>query len=292
MIASWLPRNVSFDEPKVFQSYSREAASQATESPFPARKFDLPINTPLGPSICLMASSPRSSSSRAYRGGRRSDIYSTVVIHGDGSDDEDGSPRQDDDDDEEEEDASSLPPLLQRVPKDFGAAVDDDDEDEDSGIGFSGTVIVKRDARPSPSPTARRPLRSPFLDLQRASPRSRSEPDDPYSTFLTRSTSRLGSPRESVSGTVVRRTAGSGGGGFGSPFMSGVVESTGAREPGGFGQFQGEEWRQQQARRKASVSSVPDSVAKEDPSTKYELLHGLGESFEVFWKGGKLCYLY
>ncbi|XP_010923631.1 serine/threonine-protein kinase 1 [Elaeis guineensis] len=233
-----------------------------------------------------MASSPRSSSSRGHRG-RRSDIYSTVVIHGDGSDNEDGSPPQD----EEEEDASSLPPLLQRVPKDFGAAVDDDEEDEDSGLGFSGTVIVRRDARPSPSPTARRPLRSPFLDLQRASPRSRSETDDPYSTFLIRSTVRAGSPRESVSGTVVRRNVGSGGGGFGSPFMSGVVESMRAGEPGGFGQFQGEEWRQQpqQARRKASVSSVPDSVAKEDPSTKYELLHELGKgSYGAVYKARDL----
>jgi hypothetical protein len=34
--------------------------------------------------------------------------------------------------------------------------------------------------------------------------------------------------------------------------------------------------QQQHSRRKPSVSSAPDSVTREDPSTKYELLHELG----------------
>lgn len=34
--------------------------------------------------------------------------------------------------------------------------------------------------------------------------------------------------------------------------------------------------QQQNSRRKPSVSSVPESVTREDPSTKYELLHELG----------------
>lgn len=227
-----------------------------------------------------MAFSPRASSSSSRgRHGRRSDLYSTVVIHGD--DDGGSEPDAAAGDDDEEEEASSLPPLLQRVPKDFGAAVDDDD-DEDEGGDFSGTFIVKRDSLLSHSPTARRTLRSPFLDLKRASPRSRGgEQDDPYSTFLIRSTSRESSLSESVSGTVVRRTGG-GGGGFGSPFTSGAVEELRMGEGGGFRQSQWEEGKQQHQqqqsqRRKASVSSVPDSVAREDPSSKYELLHELGK---------------
>lgn len=39
-----------------------------------------------------------------------------------------------------------------------------------------------------------------------------------------------------------------------------------------------EEQRQQEhVRRKASVLSVPESLAREDPSTKYEMVHELGE---------------
>lgn len=219
------------------------------------------------------------SSSRGRRGGR-ADLYSTVVVHGD---DDDAGSQQDDAsvDQEEEEEDPSLPPLLKRVPKDFGAAADDDDDDEregDDGNELYGTFIVKRDAHPSPSPTGRRTLRSPFMDLQRASPRSRGgDQDDPYSTFLVHSTAAGSSMSESVSGTFVRKTGGRDEGGFGSPFTSVAVEGVRGGEGGGFVQSQWEEAKQQHQRRKASVSSVPDSVAKDDPSSKYELLHELGK---------------
>ncbi|KAM0951365.1 putative protein kinase STE-STE20-Pl family [Dioscorea sansibarensis] len=167
---------------------------------------------------------------------KQSEIYSTVVIHADESD--------------QEEDDESLPPLLQRVPKDFGAAIDDDDDGDSS---LSGTVVVRRD---------RRPMRSPFMDIQRASPRARSDPEDAYSTFVV----RPAATEESISGTFIRRTGG--GGGFGSAISGGELGLW-------FGQGLGEETRQRQ--RKASVSSVPESVTREDPSTKYELLHELGK---------------
>ncbi|KAJ0980160.1 hypothetical protein J5N97_008415 [Dioscorea zingiberensis] len=172
---------------------------------------------------------------------KRSEIYSTVVIHGDDSDHED------------DEDEESLPPLLQRVPKDFGAAIDDDDDDGDSSV--SGTVVVRRE---------RRPMRSPFMDIQRASPRARSDTEDAYSTFVVHSSAT----EESVSGTFIRRTGG--GGGFGSTISAGELGFG-----FGFSQGLGEETRHKQ--RKASVSSVPESVTREDPSTKYELLHELGK---------------
>lgn len=214
-------------------------------------------------------------SSRGRRGGR-ADLYSTVVVHGD--DDDAGSQLDAVSGDQEEEEDPSLPPLLKRVPKDFGAAADDDDDDESEGKELYGTFIVKRDAHPSPSPTGRRTLRSPFMDLQRASPRSRGgDQDDPYSTFLVHSTAAGSSISESVSGTFVRKTGGRDKGGFGSPFTSVAVEGVQGGERGGFVQSQWEEAKQQHQRRKASVSSVPDSVAKDDPSSKYELLHELGK---------------
>ncbi|PKA65878.1 Mitogen-activated protein kinase kinase kinase ANP1 [Apostasia shenzhenica] len=227
-----------------------------------------------------------SSLSMSCRGEKRSDIYSTVVIHGDDGSDTDlaSSPPSDTAGgavvDDDGEDASSLPPLLQRIPKDFdnAAGYDEGEEDDGSGSssGISGTFIIKRDRSSASTSSTRRPLLSPFLEIKRSSPGTLSKPDDSYSTFLIRSTVRSRgtlSPREFVSDTVVRRTGG-GGGGFGSPFMSEAVESMRAAS-------EWEEGRQhelrQQLRRKASVSSVPESVTREDPSTKYELLHELGK---------------
>ncbi|KAI0501121.1 hypothetical protein KFK09_016064 [Dendrobium nobile] len=233
------------------------------------------------------------------RRGKQTDLFSTVVIHGDDVSDPEvtsllthGSDLGIGCDDGEEMDAASLPPLLQRLPKDFDdAAGYDDDDEEDSGAsssGISGTFIVKRD-RPSASPhSARRPLRSPFLDLNRSSPRASSEPDDAYSTFVVRSTSRSRgalSPRESLSGTFVRKT-GRYGGGFGSPFMSEAVESMKAASEWDAGK---QHERRQHLNRRASFSSVPDSVNREDPTTKYELLHELGKgSYGAVYKARDL----
>ncbi|KAK1296737.1 Mitogen-activated protein kinase kinase kinase 2 [Acorus calamus] len=170
---------------------------------------------------------------------KKSDLYSTVVIHGD-------------DDEPDEYDDPSLPPLLQRLPKDFGA-YDDGDEDDDLppdegddklGLGFPGTFVVKPD-RSSPK---RSSFGSPFLDLKRVSPRSscRSESDDSYSTFIARSVA----PRWTGGGDL--RTS---------------VASAPAPPPA----------LTQQQRRKISVSSIPESITREDPTTKYELLHELGK---------------
>ncbi|CAA7393411.1 unnamed protein product [Spirodela intermedia] len=218
---------------------------------------------------------PPSSSSRVGKPrSKASDLYSTVIVHGEDSETggRGGS--------EDEDDISKLPPLLQRLPKGFGAHPDDEDDDGDDEdmLGFSGTVIVKPD-RPSASPSARRPLRSPFADARRASPRNQF--DEAYATFLRQSTphSSQASPREDWdSGTVVRRTNSGGGwgGGFGiSPSMSQAVEIMRQEEESHHHQHHQQQIQQQ--RNRMSVSSVPDSITKEDPTAKYDLLHELGK---------------
>ena len=153
---------------------------------------------------------------------------------------------------ESEEDISQLPPLLQRLPQGFGAYAEEDDEDDADAAEFSGTVVIKGD---------RPPQRSPFS----ASPRDRF--DEAYATFLRRSTSRPNqvSSKDDWGDGI-------------SPSLNQAVEIM----------KQGESQRQRQTQRqgnKMSVSSVPESITKEDPATKYELLRELGEDgsyLEIF----------
>ncbi|XP_059655676.1 serine/threonine-protein kinase 1 isoform X2 [Cornus florida] len=213
------------------------------------------------------------------------DIYATML-------------RKDDDDDDEDDDAS-LPPLLKRVPKDFGVAVDYDDEDEYSG-SISGTMIVKtdRNRNQSYSSSARKPHGSNYLDRNRASPRKRvEEEEENFSTFVVRSTVRdRDGDGESISGTFVRRTSGGGGGMDGSTMSKAVASMQAVGELGLRKQRKGsgassshEEGRLQQLASKLSSSSIPDSVTREDPSTKYELLHELGKgSYGAVYKARDL----
>ena len=98
------------------------------------------------------------------------------------------------------------------------------------------------------------------------------EDGEGFSTFVVRS-----GERESVSGTVVRRT---GGGDVGSTMSRAVASMQAVGDLGfgkqrkGSGSSQGEEARQLA---KMSSSSIPESVTREDPTTKYELLNELGE---------------
>lgn len=239
---------------------------------------------------------------------QRPDLYSTVVIHNDDDDDDGGTDRErrrrkpkslerddedlygtvvykgDGGDDEEEEDEASLPPLLKRLPKDFGggAPMDFDDEEEEEGNDF-GTMIVKTDRnRPrsrASSSSTRRSHYSAFSDSRQESPRRRPDSDSDsdsddggggFSTFVVRSGNR-----ESLSGTVVRKTAA----GAGSTMDRAVASMQAVGELGfgkqrrGSGSSHVEEPRQTT---KISCSSIPDSVTKEDPTVKYELLNELG----------------
>ncbi|CAN6448409.1 unnamed protein product [Victoria cruziana] len=216
------------------------------------------------------------------------EMYSTVVIHSEDEEEAGVSDRQDDADlyatvvrrDDVENDDSYLPPLLQRLPKDFDAAVDDDGEDDEE-IGGSGTVVIRRN---------RTPRNSYIRERNWGVSRKVEQEEDPYSTFEVKTNED--SPRDSFLGTMIRRT-GVGGGGL--PFVmgSGWRQEEGAAQ-GGFLQQRNEAFGVDEGTRKTvrkgSVSSVPDSVVvREDPSTKYELLNELGKgSYGAVYKARDL----
>lgn len=210
--------------------------------------------------------------------------------------------------DEDDDDDSSLPPLLKRLPKDFGGGApidyeDDDAFDFDHDTEDFGTMIVKTDRnrprnRSLSSSVSTKPRTSPlpFVNFQQGSPGKRggseegedSEEEDVgdgFSTFVVRSTARSRN-RESVSGTVVRRTGGSrsgGGGGLDGSTMGRAVASMQGMGELGFGkQRKGNgsprsEEGGGRIRSKVSSSSIPESITREDPHTKYELLNELGK---------------
>ncbi|XP_030442770.1 serine/threonine-protein kinase 1 isoform X1 [Syzygium oleosum] len=252
----------------------------------------------------------------------RSELYSTVVIHHNSDSDEEKQREGDDiyatmvykndagggegGEEEEEEDDSSLPPLLKRLPKDFGggASIDYDNDPEDFG-----TMIVKtsRNRSSKASPSSYSSYSSPlpasvkgggldYSDFHNSSLKKRIETfedDDEddnggdFSTFVVKT-----NDRESVSGTVVRRTGGGGsgsGGGAGSfkdSTMGRAVASMQAVGEGGFGgkqqrkgsgssSSQGDEGARPAS--KISSSSMPESITREDPTSKYDLLSELGK---------------
>ncbi|XP_020216141.1 serine/threonine-protein kinase dst2 isoform X2 [Cajanus cajan] len=266
----------------------------------------------------------RSSFSTGTRKSRpNSDIYSTFVVHDDGEDDGESyrrrksggaQPKEDlyatmvykdnghDDDDDE---YSSLPPLLKRLPKDFGGGASMDyDEDDDDGAGDFGTMIVKSDRsrprdRPSSglaSPTGTWKARSSAQAsaLNRFGGGDEDDEDDGggFSTFVVKPVER-----ESVSGTMVRRTGGGGGGGgggIGSTMERAVASMQGMGDFGlgkqkkGSGSSQNDEGRHHSIA-KVSSSSIPESVTREDPTIKYELLNELGKgSYGAVYKARDL----
>lgn len=185
------------------------------------------------------------------------DLYSTFVVH---SDDETLDDPEDDEDDE------SLPPLLKRIPKDFDATAivfgDAYEHDAVSRDTISNTVIVKPDRNLSPpSPYSRKPME--FSDQE--------DEESNFSTFVVRSTVKKEREREkSVSGTMVRRSSG----GVGDDDGSTMSRAVASMQASNLQEEEKKKLRKQTS--KVSSSSIPDSVTREDPSTKYELLHELG----------------
>ncbi|XP_047307846.1 serine/threonine-protein kinase dst2 [Impatiens glandulifera] len=229
-----------------------------------------------------------------------SDIYSTFVVHDSsaGSDHKrrggiNSSASAGDDDpyatmvrkkdnqipdfDDDEEDDASLPPLLKHLPKDFGVI----DDDEDDNWNYSGTMVVKTERSSN--------QKKPLFDRDESSSREGYDDDDDddeedeagdgdFSTFVVRPT---GKKRESVSGTVVRRTSG----GVGTNTMSRAVASMQAAGAS----FHDDDSRYVQRSSKVSSSSIPESVTREDPSIKYELLNELGKgSYGAVYKARDL----
>ncbi|KAF9624534.1 hypothetical protein IFM89_011708 [Coptis chinensis] len=198
-------------------------------------------------------------------------LYSTVIIHNnessDSEEEEEGYKTTEENEveveEDEDEDESSLPPLLQRLPKDFGIDLDDldyseydDDDDDDDDENYSGTVVIKK--------------------TNNNNKINRNRSSDSSSSVVVRNETVV-----SVVSSSNKRRNDSGEGRFGSmSMMSRAVESMkavggGGGKNGSFGD-ESDESRKQQLR-KFSDSSIPDSVTREDPSTKYELLNELGK---------------
>ncbi|KAI4328566.1 hypothetical protein L6164_020908 [Bauhinia variegata] len=251
------------------------------------------------------------SSYRTRKSRAKSELYSTVVVHDDEGDDKRRKPRNTGPDEdlyatmvykgngqeEDEDDDSSLPPLLKRLPKDFGGGAPMDyDNDFEEETGDFGTMIVKTGQRNRSSSSLSsmgstwKARSSPYMQ---ASPGKRvasgvdeeedGDDNDGFSTFVVRSSTKS-SERESVSGTMVRRTSGGSGGtiGAGSTMERAVASMQALGERGfgkqrkGSGSSLNEEARQSIAA-KISSSSIPESVTGEDPTSKYELLNELGK---------------
>lgn len=248
---------------------------------------------------------PSSTSRRTYKPPPNPDIYSTVVVH-DESEGIDTEPEQrrrkpnknsdqndgpfatmvykGNDNDGDEDDDPTLPPLFKRLPKDFGGGAIDyfDDEDEHRESEF-GTMIVKSDRnRPKNRSVSKRNEEddsgSQFGTMIVNTDRNRSVNPSSRSDRGDENEDDAGGEGESVSGTMVRKT---GSACSGESTMSRVVASMQAVGELGFGKqrkgrpSQGEE--QKRLVSKMSTSSIPDSIIREDPTTKYEMLNELGE---------------
>ncbi|KAL0386105.1 UNVERIFIED_CONTAM: Serine/threonine-protein kinase dst1 [Sesamum radiatum] len=260
-----------------------------------------------------MELSPRSR--RARKPPKNSDLYSTFVVH----DKDDGPSRESRPDPEssdiyatmvykdgvDEDEEESLPPLLKRLPKDFGGGGDDvaDSDEDDSGTAsISGTMIVKTDRRKSNYSERNANVSSSYTKprsaagsqfWERRSPRSKigneeEEYAGDFSTFVVREREdddeeEDEDEEEDGMGTMVRRGGGGGGGGtmrravesmqkVGEAGQGRKKKSSGAGDgTGGITQLR------QQGSGKVSSSSIPECMTREDPSTKYELLHELGK---------------
>ncbi|KAL0336551.1 UNVERIFIED_CONTAM: Serine/threonine-protein kinase dst1 [Sesamum radiatum] len=244
-----------------------------------------------------MELSPRSR--RARKPPKNLDLYSTFVVH----DKDDGPSRESRPDPEssdiyatmvykdgvDEDEEESLPPLLKRLPKDFGGGGDvvDSDDDDSGTASISGTMIVKTDRRRSNyseknagvSTSYTKPRSAAGSQFwERRSPRSKigneeEEYAGDFSTFVVRDREyddeeEDEDEEEEGMGTMKvgevgqgrkKKNSGAGGGSGGGDGSSGITQL------------------RQQGSGKVSSSSIPECMTREDPSTKYELLHELGK---------------
>ncbi|KNA20317.1 hypothetical protein SOVF_053080 isoform A [Spinacia oleracea] len=242
-------------------------------------------------------------------------------------------------------DDDSLPPLLKRLPKDFGGA-GSFDFDAETSDDISGTFIIKPDQRhhrstsPPEAPHSVRRSRNPVFsssskpkfssrtvelndddddddngdfgtfvvkkgrdddydDDEEEEEEDEDEEGGEFQTFVVQKTAKKRREKESedVSGTMVRKTSG---GDDGSSMSRAVASMKAAGELGfggrnkrsagaGSGQSEDITGQMRQLQSKMSSSSIPDCIAREDPCTKYELLHELGKgSYGAVYKARDL----
>ncbi|XP_060215087.1 serine/threonine-protein kinase 1 isoform X2 [Lycium barbarum] len=233
-------------------------------------------------------------------------IYATMLVNDDVIVD-------DDDDDDDLNDDESLPPLLKRLPKDFGGGAIDSVSDDDVA-SISGTMIVKTDRssklqpqqqqqqqqtarymsywdRDDKTPITRRRYQENEDDEDEDEDDNEDEDEEGrFSTFVVKD-------NEFDSGTMMRRTVRSGSNeGVGSTMSRAVASMQAVGEIGigrqrnrGSGEEEGGGGTLRPQGSKMSSSSIPDSVTREDPCTKYELLHELGKgSYGAVYKARDL----
>ncbi|KFK41345.1 hypothetical protein AALP_AA2G118100 [Arabis alpina] len=180
------------------------------------------------------------------------DLYATMVYKGDS----DGGGGEEDDDDEDD---SMLPPLLKRLPKDFGGGASLDYDDDD-GAGDFGTMIVKTDrsipfsSKPRMTVSPRRRDESESSDEED----EEEEDDGEYGTFVV----KKGKEKEKEIDLST---------------MGRAVASMQKSSFGGKNRKSEDHRKMQQQNSKMSTTSLPDSITREDPTTKYEFLNELGK---------------
>ncbi|KAL0877641.1 hypothetical protein Bca101_027347 [Brassica carinata] len=213
--------------------------------------------------------SPRSR--RTRKPDPKPDIYSTFVVHSDSDSDQDTKRKADDEENvdlyattvykgdsdgggDEDDDDSFLPPLLKRLPKDFGGGASLDDDDD----GDFGTMIVKKD-RTKPRVAASPPRR--IADEEESS-----EEEEEFGTFVVKKPSSSKKGKEMDLSTMGRAVASMQESSFGGKNNRKSRPSSPSSHR-----------RMQQQNSKMSTTSLPDSITREDPTTKYEFLNELGK---------------
>ncbi|KAJ0242810.1 SIK1 [Hirschfeldia incana] len=217
--------------------------------------------------------SPRSR--RIRKPDPKPDIYSTFVVHSDSDSDHDKANPEDENVDlyattvykgdgegDEDDDDSFLPPLLKRLPKDFGGGASDEDDDE----GEFGTMIVKKDRTSSSS--------KPRVEEEEESSEEEEEEEE-FGTFVVKKPSSSKKKKKGKEETDLST-------------MGRAVASMQESSFGGGGKKKRESRpsspssssnrrMMQQQNSKMSTTSLPDSITREDPTTKYEFLNELGK---------------
>ncbi|KAL0701244.1 hypothetical protein Bca4012_057366 [Brassica carinata] len=188
----------------------------------------------------------------------KSDLYSTFVVHSDSDSDRDKHKDDEnvdlyatmvykgDSDGEEDDEDSMLPPLLKRLPKDFGGGASYDDDD---GGGDFGTMIVKKD-------------RSSDSKNSPPDEEESSDEEGEYGTFVVKSSSSSSKKGKEKKEKEMD--------------LSTMGRAVASMQESSFGAKNRKSSSPTRRSGKMSTTSLPDCI-REDPTTKYEFLNELGK---------------